>query len=145
MSVSRRQQGQPYDTIGFTAALAAREAALGITQTTQELYKPMAQPDGVTPAEQPAEPGAASPLPGSEQVDGWGNAITSPRGWYGQYTIISQWTGKTVYVCGDIDKKHEQRTHWRQWKRDGRRERGQGWICPVCHVYEAGLYGIFER
>lgn len=74
-------------------------------------------------------------------VDRWGNAITSARGWFGQYTIRHWFGNRTVYVCGDA-AGHVAAGYWRL---DGRMERGQGYVCARCWIHEAGLYGIAER
>lgn len=110
-----------YGTADFTARLAAREAALGLADTAGRA------PDvPMVPADE-------------AQRDRWGNILTSPLGWYGQYTFISQWgDGRTVYVCGQPEQ------HVRHWRFDGRRA-GQGYICQVCHTIEAGMFGSVER
>ena len=74
----------------------------------------------------------------TQDVDRWGNAITSPRGWYGQYRIGHHWNGnRTVYVCG----QPEQHVRQGMWRLDGRMERGQGYLCQACWTLEADRYG----
>ena len=86
----------------------------------------------------------APATPASPAASGhyFGNRITSARGWYGQFTVACQRTGRTVYVCGQPEQ------HIRQgfWRRDRRMDgNGQGWLCTVCWTLEAGVHGIFER
>ena len=132
----KHQQASAYGTLDFTAALAAREAALGIGVAVAE--KPLAvtleaPPAAGTPAIADATPADDAPY----GRDAWGNIITAPRGWYGQYAVHS-WRRdqRTVYVCGEPER-HARAGHWRL---DGRMERGQGYVCRVCHTLEAERY-----
>lgn len=110
------------------------------TRVTQA-YPAAVVPDS-EPASEPAEPGAASRLPGSQRVDRWGNTILSGPRLDGAYTMRS-WRrdGRAVYVCGEPGKH----VAAGMWKLDGRMERGQGYVCCACFPIQAGLYGISER
>ena len=128
----RHQTASAYGTLDFTAALAAREAALGLSTMPTP---PVAD---VTPADDaPATQATTRADAPDYGRDAFGNAITAPRGWYGQYAVHS-WRrdGRTVYVCGEPER-HARAGHWRL---DGRMERGQGWICATCHTLEAERY-----
>ena len=133
-----------YGSPTFAAHLAAREAALGlagIAQTTQELHKSIPQPDGVTPADA-ASPDASATWDMGVRRDAWDNVIVSGPRLNGAYVMRHWYGNRVVYVCG----APEQHVKQEMWRRDGRVEgNGQGFICCACHVYEAGLYGIFER
>ena len=142
MITQHRTPATAYGSPTFAAHLAAREAALGITQTTQELHKRIAQP-GSTPGDA-SDPDASPPMGDmGVRCDRWGNAITSAPRLDGAYTFTSRtWEpgGRTVYVCGS-PAAHVAGGYWRL---DRRMEHGQGMICCHCFALEAGLYGIVE-
>ena len=133
----------PYGTDTFTAHLAAREAALGIAQTTQELNKSIPQPGGVTADATDLNPQDASPPVGDMGVrcDRWGNAITSAPRLDGAYTFTSRtWGsgGRTVFVCGS-PAAHVAGGYWQL---DGRMSAGQGYVCGRCWPQVARQWGI---
>lgn len=104
MSVLKwRKPRTTYGTDDFAATLAEREAALGITQTvpaTTQAVPAAVLPDA-SPADAPAEPGAASSWPGRrEGYDAWGNELLSGDE-DGAHVIRSQWDGRIVRVCAE--------------------------------------------
>lgn len=106
-----------------------------------------ANPVDEVPDSAPADAGTPPPLPGSQgdadvRRDTWGNVILSGPRLDGAY-VARSWRadGRAVYVCGE-PKRHVAAG---MWKLDGRMERGQGYICQMCHTIQAGLYGIDER
>ncbi len=140
MTVLRfRKPRTTYGSDDFTTMLAEREAALGlavadVAETTPDA--PIA-PAMTAPATAPATASA----PADYGRDRFGNRITSARGWYGQYTVECQRTGRTVYVCGAPEQ------HIRQgcWRLDSRWWDGQGYICSTCFTVECGRYGIADE
>ena len=132
MTTARRKRRSAYGCDDFTARLAAREAALGITQTAQDVTQAdhgagvmVTSPDSVGRGERGSQSGDMG-------HDRWGNAYLSKPGLLGQYTIRSQWhrDGRTVYVCGS-PAAHARAGHWRF---DGRiaTGQGQGYVCALC-------------
>ena len=146
MTLRRDALPTTYGTDDFAAHLAAREAALGlagITQTTQELHKPIPQP-GSTPGDA-SDPDAAPHEPNMGDMgvkrDDWGNAITSAPRLDGAYAFTSRtWEpcGRTVYVCGS-PAAHVAAGHWTL---DGRMSAGQGYVCVRCWPQVARQWGI---
>lgn len=124
-----RKRPNTYGTDDFAATLVEREAALGITQNYTRVIQ--AHPgDGVTDAE-PAEPGAASRLPGRrEGYDDWDNELLSgDEG--GAHVIRSQWDGRVIRVCAEYRTgKHNV---W--WQFDEYEMRP---VCSVCFGWQKG-------
>ena len=129
-----------YGSPTFAAHLAAREAALRITQTTQELHNPIPQP-GSTPGDA-SDPDAAPPVGDmGVRCDAWGNVVTSAPRLDGAYTFTSRtWEpgGRTVYVCGS-PAAHVAGGYWQL---DGRMSAGQGYVCARCWADVARQWGI---
>ena len=129
-----------YGTDTFAAHVAAREAALGIAQTTQDVT----QADNTTGRcdETSDDPDAAPPMGDmGVRCDRWGNVITSAPRLDGAYTFTSRtWEsgGRTVYVCGN-PAAHVAAGHWTL---DGRMSAGQGYVCARCWPQVARQWGI---
>ena len=144
MIAPHRPLTTPYGTDTFAAHLAAREAALGITQTTQDITQAnsaigLCDGDADTPD---AAPPSGDMGVQAVRCDAWGNAITSAPRLDSAYTFTSRtWEsgGRMVYVCGS-PAAHVAGGYWRL---DRRMERGQGMICAKCWCYESGLYGLY--
>lgn len=141
--IAQRHATTAYGSATFAAHLAAREAALGITQTTQDVT----QADCATGScDGDASGPDAAPLMGDmgTRRDRWGNVVTSAPRLDGAYEFTSRtWVpgGRVVYVCGS-PAAHVAGGYWRL---DRRMERGQGYICCHCFAIEAGLYASEGR
>ena len=143
MIAPHRPLTTPYGTDTFAAHLAAREAALGITQTTQDITQAnsaigLCDGDADTPD---AAPPSGDMGVQAVRCDAWGNVVTSAPRLDSAYTFVCRtWEpgGRVVYVCGS-PAAHVAAGHWTL---DGRMSAGQGYVCGRCWPQVARQWGI---